>query len=152
MKSQYNYLSENNAMQKALEICLEQNVKFTKLRQNILQLIWENDSPIKAYDILKILKVNFPSSKPITIYRTLDFLMENKLIHRLETQNAFMPCNHPKSSEDHHCYFIICVKCHQVSEGCKDDLLTIVFDQLGKKNFRPSKVVLEIQGFCSNCW
>ncbi len=144
------HISVDNAIQRAEEICLSQNVKFTKLRKNILKLIWENKVPIKAYEILETLKINFPSSKPITIYRTLDFLLANKLIHKLETQNSFMPCSNPQSTS-HHCYFIICLECHKVEEGCKDDLLKAIFTNLSERNFFPQKVVLEIQGICGDC-
>jgi Fur family zinc uptake transcriptional regulator len=143
-------ISIDNAMQRAEEICLRHKVKFTKLRQNILKLIWGNKIPLKAYEILETLKINFPSAKPITIYRTLDFLLTNKLIHKLETQNSFIPCSHPQSTE-HHCYFIVCLKCNKVVEGCEDDLLKAIFNSLGDRHFIPSKIVLEIQGVCIDC-
>jgi len=32
-----------------------------------------------------------PRPAPITVYRALDFLMENGLVHRIESRNAFSP-------------------------------------------------------------
>ena len=52
---------------------------------------------------------------PITVYRALDFLMENGLVHRIESRNAFLACahNHDASSS---VAFLICDRCHSATE------------------------------------
>ncbi len=137
------------AITKAEMLCLKRKLKFTKLRKNILRLIWESHIPLKAYDILERLRGEDYSAKPITVYRILDFFLKNNIIHKLEKLNVFMGCNHP--GDEHNCYFIICNKCHMVEEACEDTVLQSIYSSLKKKEFLPSHVTLEITGTCHNC-
>ena len=137
------------ALSKAEAICLERKLAFTKLRRAVFSLIWESHVPPKAYDILERLKIKEPTAKPITIYRILDFLLENKLIHKLESQNSFLGCAHPGAN--HNCYFIICTKCHVVEEDCATSLLQPIYSSLNKNDFKVQHIMLEIQGTCKSC-
>ncbi len=139
----------DTAIKRAEELCLKQKIQFTTLRRNILSLIWQNHKPLKAYDILEQLQTKDSSAKPITVYRTLDFLIENKMIHKIESQNAFLGCRHP--GELHNCYFLICKKCNIAEEGCENDLLKNVYIDLKKQEFSVEHITLEIQGTCKKC-
>jgi Fur family zinc uptake transcriptional regulator len=139
----------DSAIQKAEIVCAENKLQFTPLRRNIFKLIWQSHSPLKAYNILEQLQKDDPSAKPITVYRTLDFLLENRMIHKIESQNSYLGCTHP--GEKHNCYFTICKKCNVVNEGCKSDLLNNVYNSLKQEEFLVDHVTLEIQGICSNC-
>ncbi len=68
-----------------------------------------------AYDLLAKIKSNAdrPAAPP-TVYRTLDFLLEKGLIHRLTSINAYIPCCHPR--EGHQAAFLICTDCKSVTE------------------------------------
>lgn len=138
------------ALKKAEKLCLERNLNFTRLRKAVLELVWESHVPLKAYEILDRLKIKESTAKPITIYRILDFLIENNMIHKLASQNTFLGCSHPGSN--HNCYFIICTKCHVVDEGCSTDLLTPIYHNLHSINFKSQHITLEIQGICKNCF
>lgn len=139
----------NSAIKTAESICLERKLQFTSLRRSIFKLIWQSHSPLKAYDILDQFQKKDPSAKPITIYRSLDFLIENRMIHKIESQNTYFGCSHPR--ELHNCYFTICRKCHIVNEGCKNNLLTPLYEDLKKEEFLVKHITLEIQGICRNC-
>ncbi len=58
---------------------------------------------------------------PPTVYRTLDFLLEKGLIHRLTSINAYIPCCHPR--EGHQAAFLICTDCKSVKEASAQGLL-----------------------------
>ena len=143
----------NKCIEKAIKmvekISKKKGLHFTPLRRSIFTLIWQNHLPLKAYDILTLFQKEDPSAKPITIYRTLDFLLENGMIHKLESQNTYLGCNHPE--EIHNCYFTICKKCKKVSEECQSNLLSNVYSNLIQQNFHVDHVTLEIQGICQNC-
>ena len=51
---------------------------------------------------------------PPTVYRALDFLLEQGLIHKLESLHAFVGCDHPE--HPHSSEFLICVDCGEVAE------------------------------------
>ena len=139
----------DTAMHKAEALCIERKIQFTKLRQNVLRLIWQSHIPLKAYDILEQLKLIDKAAKPITIYRSLDFLLENKLVHKLESQSSYLGCAHPAAH--HNCYFIICKHCHMVEEGCKSELLQPIYSSFTKNHFKVEHIVLEILGICQSC-
>lgn len=137
------------AVERAQEICITNGLQLTKLRKSILRLIWNSHAPIKAYDILDELKKDQHQAQPITVYRILDFFLENKLIHKLEVTNSYLGCSHP--GEDHNCYFLVCKKCKMVEEACDEDILNSLNTLSSKKEFIKDKVTLEIYGTCSSC-
>ena len=84
----------NDALAKAELVCQERGLRFTEIRKFILRLIWDNPKPSKAYDLLdEVSKMNY-SAKPPTVYRALDFLLENGFIHKINTLNAYIACTH----------------------------------------------------------
>lgn len=139
----------DSALNNAESICFDSNLKFTPLRKRILKLIWESHQPIKAYDILGKLNEEDNSIKPITLYRILDLFLEKKLIHKIESQNSFLGCNHPR--EKHNCFFIICKICKKVEEGCAGIGLENIHTYMLKKEFIVDSINLEIHGTCKNC-
>lgn len=64
--------------------------KLTSLREQVLNLLLQQNKPIKAYDLLAKLKDIRPSAKPPTVYRVLDFLVEHKAVIRLEACNSYI--------------------------------------------------------------
>lgn len=151
MSSCHNHQScINNAISKAEMICSDHNAQLTPLRKKVFELVWQNGhNAVKAYDLLDKLKDKEPSAKPNTIYRALDFLMENKLIHKIESQNSFIGCNHP--SRQHKCAFLICEKCMKVEECCGDDIIQSIASSIDSKGFTINNITLEISGFCDDC-
>ena len=138
-----------NSFEAAEEICNKQDVRFTDLRQKIFAIILQNHQPSKAYDVLNILQKEDPAAKPATVYRGLDFLLENGLIHKLHSSNTFVACWHPLKHQK--CSFLICNKCHEVQECC-DQNLTEEIKQIGlKNNFKIEETTIEIRGVCASC-
>ncbi|MGB4191684.1 MAG: transcriptional repressor [Rickettsiales bacterium] len=139
----------NSALEHAQSLCNQKKILFTSLRKNILEIIWQSHIPLKAYDLLERLQKKDSSAKPITVYRTLDFLLLHNLIHKLESQNTYFGCTHP--GDIHNCYFLICKKCNQVEEGCEHNLLKKIYETLKESNFIVDHAVLEIKGICKSC-
>ena len=53
---------------------------------------------------------------PITVYRALDFLRDNGLVHRIESRNAFVACVNNHGGDDL-VVFLICERCGAVGEA-----------------------------------
>ena len=68
-------------LDKAAEICAQQDVRFTELRREILSLVLAADGPAGAYDLLDRLRQTRKAAAPPTIYRALDFLRARGFIH-----------------------------------------------------------------------
>ncbi|MEM7070207.1 MAG: Fur family transcriptional regulator [Pseudomonadota bacterium] len=138
----------DNALQKADLICRQRNLRFTNLRRKVLQMIWADHHPSKAYELLDKLKKDI-SAKPPTIYRALNFLMENGLIHKLNSLNAYIGCAHPL--KHHECYFLICNICKNIEECYDHKLSKAIVNATYKNKFYLDSTVLEINGKCQKC-
>ena len=103
-----------------------------------------------AYDLLaKIKSESDRPAAPPTVYRTLDFLLEKGLIHRLTSINAYIPCCHPR--EGHQAAFLICTECKNVKEASAQGLLTQLDALSASDQFTAHQSIIEISGICQQC-
>ena len=77
------------SLSKVAHRCAVHGVRFTELRRCVLSLIIGASGPITAYQLVDKLRVVRKLAAPPTVYRVLDFLLEQKLIYRVERLNAF---------------------------------------------------------------
>ncbi len=102
-------------LQAAAETCSRDGAELTDLRRSVLSLIMEADTPPTAYQLLDRLREIRRGAMPPTVYRTLGFLLDKKLIHKIERLNAFVPCIEP-GHHTHPVEFLICRSCGAVEE------------------------------------
>ena len=141
-----------NATQVIREVeqrCRQRGLRLTPTRRRVLELVLSAEGPVKAYDLLDLLKAEQPNAAPPTIYRALEFLLDNHFIHRLESLNAFVSCFHPADS--HQGQFLICDGCRTVIEIDDASLSRQLRQAAEGENFHPSRQVLEIYGLCADC-
>ena len=138
-----------DALQQAEEICAARELRFTELRRKVLELVWESHGPVKAYDLLEKLDHRIAAIKPPTVYRALDFLTENGLVHKISSLNAFVGCSHPLRHPE--CYFLICTECGEAEECCNSDIVSAVAKTAREKDFKAEQITLEISGRCREC-
>lgn len=129
--------------------CARDHLRLTPTRRRVLELVLQADGPVKAYDLLDQLKSEQPNAAPPTIYRALEFLLENHFIHRLETLNAFVSCFHPR--HQHQGQFLICEDCGTVREVAEHRLSEDLARLARDADFTPKHQVLEVYGTCSKC-
>ena len=139
----------DSALQKAGEICVRNDVRFTPIRRRILELIWSSHRPVLAYELLNRLRKEKNNAEPPTIYRALDFLFENQLIHRIESLNAYVGCHYPDRS--HISQFLICTDCSQVAEMDDTGVTRAISEQASRTGFRVAMQNVEIMGQCPIC-
>lgn len=138
-----------NAVADAERICAARGTRFTELRRRILTMIWQGHKAVKAYDLLDQLATEGGSAKPPTVYRALDFLMEEGLVHKIESLNAYVGCPHPGDS--HISQFLICDNCETVEEVTSEALNKAVAKAAADSGFTINKQTLELHGLCKNC-
>lgn len=134
----------------AEQVCLASGSKLTPLRREVLHLILTASKPMGAYDLLANLKnrSDRPAAPP-TVYRSLDFLLEKGLIHRLSSINAFIPCCHPR--EGHQAAFLICNRCHSVKEAPALGVWKELEQLTNHDQFKIETSIIEISGLCQAC-
>ena len=129
--------------------CQRRGVRWTALRSDVLTLILQAPKPVGAYDLLAKMAHQGRPPAPPTVYRSLDFLLEQGFIHRLTSINAFVPCCHPRNG--HQAAFLICQRCHRVDEAESLNLqnsLQMIAQQGG---FLVKQTTIEIAGLCVSC-
>ena len=137
------------AIFKAALVCKENGLRFTKLRQRILEMVWADHGPVKAYEIINKLNRQGGSAMPPTVYRTIDFLLEAGLVHRLTSLRAYVGCSHPLRHDN--CYFLICKDCGEIEECCSGELTNTILNNANKSKFLSGQITLEIEGKCKDC-
>ncbi len=130
--------------------CAQHGTQLTALRREVLELILQAETPVTAYQLLDQLKPIRKSAVPPTIYRSLEFLLENKLIHKIERLNAFVPC----AEADHHhadAQFLICKNCGAVMEIEDHGVSDALAKAAARHGFTPNRAVIEVDGLCAAC-
>ena len=140
---------QSEALSRAETLCEERGARLTPLRRKVLELIWNSHQPIGAYAILDHLRDGDRGAAPPTVYRALDFLMEQGLIHKLESLNAFIGCDHPENR--HVSQFLICTKCHGAIEIQDPGISSAVKKSAAPAGFPVSRLTSELQRLCPNC-
>ena len=131
-------------------LCSASGARLTPLRKEVLELIFNATGPVGAYDLLaKMKSASDRPAAPPTVYRTLDFLLEKGLIHRLTSINAYIPCCHPR--EGHQAAFLICSQCHVVKEASAQGLIQQLDHLADSDGFKAHHSIIEISGLCQSC-
>lgn len=139
----------DSALEQAQQLCKQRKQKLTPVRLLVLQLIWASHKPLGAYELLPALKEAGFNSAPPTVYRALEFLQQQGLVHRITSLNAFVGCPHP--SEPHDVFFLICKHCGVAVEG-SDQVASQLVEQEGRRlGFVHENYNIEILGSCPNC-
>jgi Fur family zinc uptake transcriptional regulator len=137
------------ALHKAEEYCRAKGLRLTKLRHRVLELVWANHQPVGAYDLLQQLTLDGHKAAPPTVYRSLDFLLEHRLIHRINSLNAFVGCDHP--GLDHGAQFFICQDCGQAAELDDTKIESAITKHAKQIGFKVEHRSIEVTGICTHC-
>jgi Fur family transcriptional regulator, zinc uptake regulator len=130
--------------------CAHEGALLTELRRLVLGLILEADGPLTAYQLLDRLKQTHKRAVPPTVYRALDFLLARRLIHKVESLNAFIPCIEPTHAT-HQAQFLICRTCGAVIEVEDRAVARALSNAAVRHGFHATNAVVEVTGECASC-
>jgi Fur family zinc uptake transcriptional regulator len=134
------------------QICAGRGARLTDLRRQVLGLILDAEGPTGAYDLLERLRGTRRSAAPPTVYRALDFLLEQGLIHRVERLSAFVGCvSHGADQHGHAAQFLICRRCRQVTEIDDHALAHALAEAASRTGFTVGTATIEAEGLCAAC-
>jgi Fur family zinc uptake transcriptional regulator len=137
------------ALAVADSVCGERGAKLTELRRRVLELIWTSHAPIGAYQLMELLGRERSRVAPPTVYRALDFLVAQGLVHRIECLNAFVGCR--SAATAHRAFFLICRHCGEVGEFEDVEISTTLDRRLSEAGFVPDTERVEVVGTCARC-
>ncbi|MFQ5438250.1 MAG: Fur family transcriptional regulator [Paracoccaceae bacterium] len=136
-------------MNEARRRCLGEGLRLTPIRARVLEILLETHRALGAYDILQRLSAEGMGHQPPMVYRALDFLVGNGLVHRLERLNAFTAC--ATTGAGHEALFLICSDCRRVAETPLDTLANDIDAPAAALGFEVRSRMVEIVGRCPAC-
>jgi Fur family zinc uptake transcriptional regulator len=138
------------AIAHAEALCASRAQRLTPIRRRVLEALLASHQPLGAYEIIDRIASKHETVPPITVYRALDFLRDNDLVHRIESRNAFVACVHNHASGDP-VVFLICERCGAVGESASAAVAETLRTASRAAGFTPKTPVVEITGICAHC-
>ena len=138
----------------AQKTCSEAGVRLTRKRQQVLLTLLRSPTPLSAYELIDRYRDYFEENLPaMSMYRILDFLVQEKLAHKLDTTNQYLACSHITCDHAHEQpQFLICDKCRSVREiGLGSELINELRASVERSGFRLHDRQLELHGICKDC-
>jgi Fur family zinc uptake transcriptional regulator len=151
-KRRHNHrLCVEDALDRAEAVCAARGARLTPIRRRVLEIVWGQHQPIGAYAILEALhgKAGVGAAAPPTVYRALDFLIAQGLVHRLESLNAYIGC--PQPGANHASQFLICTGCGEVTEIEGSRIAASARRQAAARGFSLDRLTIELAGRCPHC-
>lgn len=146
--------THHDTLEQAERHCRDHGVKLTSKRKQVLETLLESGKAISAYDLVAQLRrqraLELP---PMTVYRILDFLQKENLVHKLLSTNKYVACSHITCDHAHDVsQFLICGQCDKVKEvGVGRSIITALREQVERAQYRLQSEQLELYCLCNDC-
>jgi Fur family zinc uptake transcriptional regulator len=130
--------------------CAERDLHLSPLRRQVLAILARAPAPLGAYAIIEALSRD--QGKPVappTVYRTLEFFLDNGFLHKVESRNAYAPCEH--FGHRHEGVLLICRRCGRTEEVESSRIGRLLHETAAKAGFSAQSQVVEVAGLCENC-
>jgi len=134
--------------------CQSSGARLTEKRKRILTGLLKSGKAQSAYDLIEFMQREFNESlPPTTVYRILDFLASENLVHKLHLANKYVACSHISCDHSHEVpQFLICNKCGIVKEvGIKKSLINTLERNVKAAAFVLQSPQLELHCLCQSC-
>ena len=125
-------------------------LKYTKQRELILEIIYDNSGHFTPEDIYNLIKKSYPDIKLgiATVYRTLTLLEEANLVSSISFGAQGKKYEFGLGSHHDH---LVCLECGDISEFY-DETMERLQEEIAKKfNFKMTTHIMKIMGICSTC-
>ena len=130
--------------------CAAANERLTPARLAAYAELLASDRPVSAYELIALLEDRQQRKiAPLTVYRHLDFLIRVGLVHRLESTQSYMPCDHPEHA--HESQYLLCSSCGNADEVESKPLESLLQKIADQRGFKTENTVVEIKGVCGSC-
>ena len=147
-------LDSNAILGRARQRCSEVGAKLTTKRGQVLEGLVRSEKALSAYELADFCREEMGYELlPMSVYRILEFLENNQLVHRLNTSNKYIACSHISCAHNHQPpQFLICKTCFKVEEvNIPQPVLNTVEKTTETAGFRLASKQLEIECYCLDC-
>ena len=130
--------------------CAGSGLQLTRLRRQVLDIIAKAPAPLGAYAIIDAMsRAQDKQVAPPTVYRTLGLFLEQGFIHKIESRNAYAPCEH--LGHRHQGILLICENCGRTDEVESASLGKLLNDTAARSGFSAQRQIVEVEGLCQTC-
>lgn len=147
--------------ERALSILKQNGNRITAPRKAVIALLAESQTPLSAYDIHDLLTERKTAVDVASIYRILECLESNQLIHKTFHQGKVFRCrleehHHDEVGEEchahHDCHHsLLCKQCGKVQEVHCYGMNQLMQDLERQWGFKAESHLLQITGLCAQC-
>lgn len=131
---------------------LDDTLKLTDLRKDILRIIIQAKKPISAYEILNQLKQERDGAEPPTVYRVIEYFLEKHIIHKINAENKYVFCSQFESVMHHkHGFIFVCKKCLSANEISGQACIDLMRNLSESYQFSIDNSPIEVNGICLDC-
>jgi Fur family zinc uptake transcriptional regulator len=134
--------------------CKAHGAKLTNKRKQVLSGLLQSDKAKSAYELIDYCKSEFGEKlPPMSVYRILDFLQDEHLVHKLNLANKYVACSHITCDHEHGvAQFLICSNCQSVKEiTVNKSTINALKRNVEEAGFHLSSPQLEMNCLCQNC-
>ncbi len=143
-------ISERSMLDQLERVHRGQRFRFTLLRQLVYLFVYRaKNQGIGAYQILDMMKRHNPQAKPATIYRALDFLLQTRLIIKIESKSKFIV--RTESINEEISIYMVCSDCGSVKEIFDSNFKYFLKEITDKSGYVIKNHHIEISVICPNC-
>jgi len=136
-------------LQLAETLCAERGRRLTPIRRKVLELLLRHGRSLKAYELLDAMRAVHPGAAPPTVYRALDFLMDEGLVHRLDAVNAWSACHDAAGAP--HDLLVVCTHCGAVAELSDPAMSRQLAERVARTGYALATHETEIRALCPQC-
>ncbi|MCB1854976.1 MAG: transcriptional repressor [Halieaceae bacterium] len=144
----------DSVLSEAEQRCRDQGARLTEKRRQILSGLLHSDTALSAYEIADICRAEYGYSIPaMSVYRILDFLEGQRLVHKLNLANKYVACAHITCAHDHGVpQFLICGNCQRVKEiSVSKSTIKALERSVAEAGYQLVSPQLEMNCLCETC-
>ena len=122
--------------------------KLTRARQAVLDTLATAERHLTPAEIYRQAKTKYPRLGLVTVYRTLELLVEMGYLQRVHATDG---CHSYAPSAQAHGHQLICSLCGRTEEFSDCDLEALIESLQNRTGFEINVHMLELMGYCPAC-
>jgi Fur family zinc uptake transcriptional regulator len=146
--------SVESIIQHAEQHCVLRGSRLTQKRKQVLTGLVKSDKALSAYELIDFCKQEYGESLPaMSVYRILDFLESELLVHKLNLANKYVACMHISCDHAHAVpQFLICKNCSIVKEiTVEESTISDLGNTVKGAGYQLLSPQIELNCLCDNC-
>ncbi len=143
-----------NILNHAEHRCRVHGSRLTEKRKKVLSGLLQSDRALSAYELVDYCNENYDENfAAMSVYRILEFLEQEQLVHKLKLSNRFVACVHIACEHPHQIpQFVVCTDCRKVKEfSISRSTMNSIKRQVEESSFHLVSEQIEFNCLCDSC-